>query len=1084
MHELSPHPIGSDKPEVYLINSAPKKYGSKITGDNESDEVLLNALTRANVSNYRFCNLITTPSEDKPYSAKELREKSALVLIDIKKVAPRLILVLGQAASTVFIESKKSMGEIAEGSYKYEGIPLKVIYHPSYIVRKGGKNTPAFDDYISQINVAVHGGTKTGKGNYSIKWKLVDTHKKWLKAKKHLSKFRELAYDTETNGLMKYSKDNRIIGIGIASPKKAYYIIPQAFEDEKLTEVVEFLLSVKTVLVYNAPFEHGVLHSEYKVRFENFFDVAMLARMRGIVTPLKKLAQWKLGVTNWSDKVSTINNFIHLILAKVMTRSSRKVKVKSFEWLQDSWSSFIENESNEEIIETYYEIKSLLEKGELKELRKGILNAASSGEWKSTFYELIPKKIVGQYCCIDAHSLFALRKILLGEMDSKEEKSIEYYHDQTLLACELERNSVIWDDDKAKQISKTYLGLLLMSLKGLILSNRVSKFLHLTLKEKEDILVSNDLDYLKKTYLNPFSSAKTCDSLKVLNQAIRTRAIKMATAIHELSAQPKVFPTFDKFYSLHKSKKYQKKITQQFEKKRPKSENKKLSDQELTEKLTNKVQLSNTVKAFEYLLKYDGTKQIDNNTQELIDEVLREENVSFADEPVSAMLNALPYMGVDIIDANTWERFPEATTLLLLRYFKKVFKGKSTYIDGNKVGRGRVWVGKRDKDNNTIIREKEYEPDKNLYIYQTDFFSNSAETRRWRSGFHTIPAFCELRDIQVSRYNHGFITHTDYSQMEIRILAHVSQCKALLKEFEDENVDVHRSIASKMMKKKASSISKAERRYGKTGTFSILYGATPFRVAMTHMKGNVEAAEKMFEEFFEAFPEIKIWIEKTHLHLLKYGYVRTMFGDKLYVPIPTTGIKTLDEVDDLDKETKSLVRRALRQAQNWPIQNASSGVTGWSCWQNVKAIRKHNLRVCSFNFQHDSQDNDAHGKDVFKSLYLSKKTMETLPRERFGIPVKIDMELGVRNNSAGGVKNLLLSKDGKEVEFDFEIRGDAVDEIINHIEYHWKIRKMNLTSEEPDPLPFSELFLARRAFSTDIGKEIVKRKYHIELESK
>lgn len=182
----------------------------------------------------------------------------------------------------------------------------------------------------------------------------------------------------------------------------------------------------------------------------------------------------------------------------------------------------------------------------------------------------------------------------------------------------------------------------------------------------------------------------------------------------------------------------------------------------------------------------------------------------------------------------------------------------------------------------------------------------SHNTKRWKSFIHTIPWNSELREIHVSRFLKGILCHFDYSQMEVKILAKVSEDESLIKYLSKKGADIHRFVASKVWKKPMEEVTSAERRFAKTSVFAILYGKSIYAFATEIMNGDIQATEQLFEYIFTAFPGIKRYIDNKHKELLSSGEVRTMFGDTIIIPF--------------DPSRASSVSSGKRQAQNYPIQ--------------------------------------------------------------------------------------------------------------------------------------------------------------------
>lgn len=122
----------------------------------------------------------------------------------------------------------------------------------------------------------------------------------------------------------------------------------------------------------------------------------------------------------------------------------------------------------------------------------------------------------------------------------------------------------------------------------------------------------------------------------------------------------------------------------------------------------------------------------------------------------------------------------------------------------------------------------------------------------------------------------------DYSQIELRLLAHFSQDKNLLQSFAEKK-DIHTSTAMQVFNKAdAESVSKDERRYAKTINFGIIYGQSAFSLAKELGITGGEAKEYI-RRYFAQFPEVQTFIQTTHEQAIANGYVETLYGRKVYL---------------------------------------------------------------------------------------------------------------------------------------------------------------------------------------------------------
>jgi len=126
------------------------------------------------------------------------------------------------------------------------------------------------------------------------------------------------------------------------------------------------------------------------------------------------------------------------------------------------------------------------------------------------------------------------------------------------------------------------------------------------------------------------------------------------------------------------------------------------------------------------------------------------------------------------------------------------------------------------------------------------------------------------------------IASADYSQIELRIMAHISGDAALLLAFHD-GMDVHRATAAEIFGLDTAQVTSEQRRYAKVINFGLIYGMSAFGVAKALGIDNT-AAKNYVARYFERYPGVKQYMEHTRLQAKAQGYVETVFGRRLYLP--------------------------------------------------------------------------------------------------------------------------------------------------------------------------------------------------------
>jgi DNA polymerase I len=138
-----------------------------------------------------------------------------------------------------------------------------------------------------------------------------------------------------------------------------------------------------------------------------------------------------------------------------------------------------------------------------------------------------------------------------------------------------------------------------------------------------------------------------------------------------------------------------------------------------------------------------------------------------------------------------------------------------------------------------------------------------------------------VREAFVASPGH-LIASADYSQIELRIMAHLSQDEALLRAFR-EGMDVHRATAAEVFGVAPDQVNSEQRRYAKVINFGLIYGMSAFGLAR-NLGIDGAAAKNYIQRYFERYPGVKEYMDETRLAAKSKGYVETVFGRRLYLP--------------------------------------------------------------------------------------------------------------------------------------------------------------------------------------------------------
>ena len=169
----------------------------------------------------------------------------------------------------------------------------------------------------------------------------------------------------------------------------------------------------------------------------------------------------------------------------------------------------------------------------------------------------------------------------------------------------------------------------------------------------------------------------------------------------------------------------------------------------------------------------------------------------------------------------------------------------------------------------------------------------------------------EIRKAFIPGSPDGVIVSADYSQIELRIMAHLSCDEHLVSAFRSGE-DVHRATAAKIYKVPTAEVTREQRSHAKTANFGIMYGISSFGLAQRLQLGRKEA-KQLIDDYFASFPAIRSFIDDSIAFARENGYVETLFGRRRYLP-------------DINARNASLRALAERNAVNAPIQGTSADI--------------------------------------------------------------------------------------------------------------------------------------------------------------
>ena len=182
------------------------------------------------------------------------------------------------------------------------------------------------------------------------------------------------------------------------------------------------------------------------------------------------------------------------------------------------------------------------------------------------------------------------------------------------------------------------------------------------------------------------------------------------------------------------------------------------------------------------------------------------------------------------------------------------------------------------------------------------------------------------------------IASADYSQIELRIMAHLSGDAALLLAFHD-GMDVHRATAAEIFSIDTAQVSSEQRRYAKVINFGLIYGMSAYGLAKALSIDNT-AAKNYIARYFERYPGVKNYMDQTRELAKAQGYVETVFGRRLYLP----------EINASNGQRRAGAERA---AINAPMQGTAADLIKLSMVKVQEVIDAQKLRTKMIMQVHD-----------------------------------------------------------------------------------------------------------------------------------
>ena len=312
---------------------------------------------------------------------------------------------------------------------------------------------------------------------------------------------------------------------------------------------------------------------------------------------------------------------------------------------------------------------------------------------------------------------------------------------------------------------------------------------------------------------------------------------------------------------------------------------------------------------------------------------------------------------VDVLE-ELKSQHPIAEELLNYRHFSKL---KNTYLDAI--------------PNHINNRTSRVHSSFNQTIASTGRLSST------KPNLQNIPIRTEIsREIRkgfIARDTNSYIFAADYSQVELRIMAHFSKEDQLIHCFKND-IDVHNRTASNIFSVQPEDVNFNQRRTAKVVNFSIMYGAGPFRLSQ-ELDISMKEAKKIIESYFNTYPGIKTFMDDTLAKAREKGYVETLLGRRRYA-------------DGLTSSNMNIIKAEERACINMPIQGTAAELIKIAMINVNSSIKKSELKSKMILQIHDELLFEVPKKELEILSKLVRTEMECAIK--LDIPLKVDCDYG------------------------------------------------------------------------------------------
>ena len=237
----------------------------------------------------------------------------------------------------------------------------------------------------------------------------------------------------------------------------------------------------------------------------------------------------------------------------------------------------------------------------------------------------------------------------------------------------------------------------------------------------------------------------------------------------------------------------------------------------------------------------------------------------------------------------------------------------------------------------------------------------------------------EIRKAFISEPDHVLLS-VDYSQIELRIVAHIGEDESMIQSFLDDQ-DIHAATAAAIFNVDPKKVTPEMRRRAKAVNFGLIYGMSPYGLTRTTDLTLAEA-EDFVETYFERFPGVQKYLENARLQAEENGYVTTLLGRRRYFPQLLTGATV----------SETARARAVREAINAPIQGTAADIIKIAMLRLPDELKSANLGAQMLIQVHDELVFECPEVELEPTTQLVHQVMSNA--FELCIPLKTDAKAG------------------------------------------------------------------------------------------